>query len=102
MPAQRLKHEPFERPVQHAHAAGITRTEDEVRIPRGFQEIRDFVRVMGKIAVHLEDEFVISFQSPFEPGKVGAAQPVFFLLVQDMKLRVLRGKFVRDFSRAVR
>ena len=98
-PAQ---HQAGQRPVDHADAAYIARTQNQVRLLDRFQKRGNIVRVVREIAVHLEDEFVFFLQRPFEAGDVSAAQAVFLLLVQDVNLRVFCGEFVRDFSRAIR
>ena len=96
------QHQPAQRPVDDADAAGVARAKDEIGLLCRRQKHGNRLRVMRKITVHLEDEFVIFFQRPFESGDVGAAQAVFFRAVQDVDLRMLRGEFVGDFARAVR
>ena len=75
---------PVQRPVDHTNALAIARAQHEVSVLRLrlLEEARDVVRVVGEVAVHLEDKIVVSLERPSEAGTVRTAKTVLFLPVQ--------------------
>ena len=56
---------------------------------------------MGKIGVHLKDEFELPFQGPVKPCNVRPAQPLLFSPVQDVCAFILRADPVGDLPCSV-
>ena len=62
------------RPQFHAAAVDVAGAEDEVGSVRGGQQARDVRRVVGEVAVHLEDELGSVGERPMEAGDVRGAE----------------------------
>jgi hypothetical protein len=95
------EHEAAQRPVDDADAVDVTGAENKVGVLGGFDELGDVIGIVGEIAIHLHDEFVILFNGPIEAGAISAAKPPLFRLVQDVNRRMFDGEFVGHLAGAV-
>lgn len=67
--------ESAQRPIEDAHAALVTRTDDKViRLRRG-KKPRQIGRIVREVGVHLDDAPVTARKRPTEGSAVGAAKP---------------------------
>ena len=69
-------------PFIHAAAWHIARAKHDVMLPRRFQHLRDVLRLMGKIGVHLDQNIRAQRQSPSEAVSIRRPQALFFRAVQ--------------------
>ena len=74
----------------------IGASRDAIDMAGGFEEGGDVIGVMGKVAVHFEDEFVVAFEGPEEARTVRAAQAGFARTMKHLETRFLAGQFVRN------
>ncbi|HNT61007.1 MAG TPA: hypothetical protein PKJ97_03460, partial [Candidatus Bilamarchaeaceae archaeon] len=52
--------------------------------------MRQYVRGVGDVRIHLDEQIVGALQTPGEPGEVGLAQALFGFPVEDMDALVKR------------
>ena len=89
-------------PVPGAPARDIPRAEHEVCVVSGLRQARHVARIVGKVAVHLEDPLRAHLQRAVEPGEVGGAEALLPLPVQHVDALVGAGEAVRDLPGPVR
>ena len=76
--------EPSDRPVDDPDAVLIPGTDDEIVVPGFFEHARNFIRVMGKIRVHLEYEIEFIRDRVPEPFDIRGSQTHFPRPMQSM------------------
>src|SRR3990172_2813796 len=74
---KKAEHEPAHRPVYHIYAGDIARSDHQIVILCLLQQPRELIRIVGKIRVHLKNEFEIILKCVFESGHVGGSQSQF-------------------------
>src|SRR5690348_11450905 len=73
-----------QRPVNYPDTVQISRAKNRVGILRGFEEHRDVVRIVRKIAIQLKNEVIALLEGPFETGNISTAQSILFSSMQNM------------------
>jgi hypothetical protein len=75
--------------IDDPNPVAIPRAQYEISMRCRSAESGDVVRVMRKITVHFEDEFVVSLQCPHESRAIRPAKSALCRAVQDMDVGVL-------------
>ena len=57
--------------------------------------------IVRQIAIHLEDELIVSLQGPLERLTICPPKTILFLLMEHVHAWIFGGNFVRQLSRAV-